>query len=147
MAEWDNEPDRKHWVDPETGLNCLIVRNGLGGKGALCGYVGVPEGHPWHGKEYEVLETVEIHGGLTYARGCGANPHVCHSAEKGDAVAHDHVWWLGFDCAHLGDYIPGMDCESRSQSSAFREGRSTYKNIAYVENECRRLAAQVKAAQ
>jgi hypothetical protein len=48
-GEWQREPDKKQWQDAETGLPCLIVRNN---GGALCGYVGVPPGHPWHGKDY-----------------------------------------------------------------------------------------------
>ena len=39
---WQNEPDKRQWQDEATGLPCLIVRNSMG---ALCGYVGVSEGH------------------------------------------------------------------------------------------------------
>lgn len=46
---WDAEPDKVQWIDEETGLDCLIVRNRLG---ALCGYVGVGPDHPYHGIEY-----------------------------------------------------------------------------------------------
>src|SRR4051812_13771303 len=46
---WQSEPDKRQWHDEATGLACLIVR---GPMGALCGYVGLPPGHPWHGKEY-----------------------------------------------------------------------------------------------
>lgn len=46
---WDGEPDKAQWTDEATGLPCLIVRNRMG---ALCGYVGVPAAHPWHGKDY-----------------------------------------------------------------------------------------------
>src|SRR5690606_28176723 len=46
---WDGEPDKAVWVDETTGLDCMIVR---GPVGALCGYVGVKEGHPWHGRSY-----------------------------------------------------------------------------------------------
>lgn len=150
MSEWDNEPDRKHWIDAATGLDCLIVRNGLGGKGALCGYVGVPDGHPWHGKGYDDCkradgEYVEVHGGLTFASGCSENGKICHSIEKDGKIASDHVWWLGFDCAHAGDYIPGMDCNSRYRS--LDDGYSVYRNIVYVENECRSLAKQAIAVQ
>jgi hypothetical protein len=38
------EPDKVQWRDQVTGLTCLIVRVNPGG--ALCGYVGVPPGHP-----------------------------------------------------------------------------------------------------
>ncbi len=46
---WQNEPDKMQWVDEATGLPCLIVRNR---SGALCGYAGVPNTHPWYKKQY-----------------------------------------------------------------------------------------------
>lgn len=46
---WQNEPDKVVWVDPLTDLDCMIIRNQ---SGVLCGYVGVPEAHPWHGIHY-----------------------------------------------------------------------------------------------
>lgn len=48
-GEWDKEPDKIQFEDPETKLPCLIVR---GPSGALCGYVGVSEGHPFFGLDY-----------------------------------------------------------------------------------------------
>lgn len=47
---WQSEPDKRQWQDDATGLPCLIVR---GPVGALCGYVGVPEGHPAYGLSYD----------------------------------------------------------------------------------------------
>lgn len=80
---WMQEPDKMQWVDEATGLDCLIVRNNAG---ALCGYVGVPESHPWHGVDYsQCLHTprceeswcgnspeshITVHGGLTFADRC-----------------------------------------------------------------------------
>lgn len=78
---WDDEPDKVQWVDGATGLDCLIVR---GPHGALCGYVGVPEAHPWHGVAYSGCTQkppcresycghspdVDVHGGLTFADSC-----------------------------------------------------------------------------
>lgn len=80
---WQNEPDKVQWLDEATGLDCLIVRNN---GGALCGYVGVPESHPWHGKDYsQCTQTpacdesycdhtpehrLRVHGGITFADGC-----------------------------------------------------------------------------
>lgn len=47
---WDQEPfDKVSWVDEETNLDCLAVR---GPMGSWCGYVGVPPGHPFYGKDY-----------------------------------------------------------------------------------------------
>ena len=67
---WQAEPDKKQWSDPATGLPCLIVR---GPVGALCGYVGVSPDHPLYGKGHDDLD-VEVHGGLTFARGCEPEP-------------------------------------------------------------------------
>jgi hypothetical protein len=63
---WQNEPDKAQWIDKATGYDCLIVRNH---SGAWCGYVGVPEGHPCHGKGYDDVD-VDVHGGLTFADSC-----------------------------------------------------------------------------
>jgi hypothetical protein len=76
-----------------------MVRNRVGG---LCGYVGVPGGHPFHGKGYDDLPVV-VHGGLTFADRCAdlsrevwekrraALPTLRAEAEKyprGDAAEH-----------------------------------------------------------
>jgi hypothetical protein len=143
--EWDSEPDRKHWIDAESGLDCLIIRNELGRKGALCGYVGVPKGHPWHGKDHDDIDA-DVHGGLTFAAACGGK--ICHD-EKIETVANADVWWLGFDCAHAGDFVPGLAqlkqlLDPLAGPRFFKN--TTYKNFAYVEAECRSLAAQAKRA-
>jgi hypothetical protein len=65
-GDWTEEPDKAQCIDAETGLDCLIVRNRVG---ALCGYVGVPDSHPWHGKGYHDVD-VRVHGGLTFANRC-----------------------------------------------------------------------------
>ncbi len=54
------------------------------------GYVGVPQGHPWFGKDYDSI-TCEVHGGLTYA------------ANHAPTNQPDGLWWVGFDTAHFGD--------------------------------------------
>lgn len=76
---WDSEPDKKQWMDEETGLPCLIVRNPF--MGNLCGYVGVPEGHPDFRKPHkEVL--VKVHGCLSYSSLCSGL--ICHTDEPGE---------------------------------------------------------------
>ncbi len=123
---WDHEPDKFQWF--EQGLACLIVRNGCG---ALCGYVGVPEGHKLYGVFYQDLESYfHVHGGLTYSSKCA--DHICNEADE-------EVWWLGFDCAHGGDYIPDMPFMNIIEHLRF----SDYKDIDYVMNECSKLARQI----
>lgn len=145
---WDNEPDKAQWVDDATGLDCLIVRNRLG---ALCGYVGLPPGHPLHGTDYERAydhAEIDVHGGLTFADRCqdGAEdgPGVCHVPELGRP--HD-VWWLGFDCAHACDLVPGMlelpGLPERLQAPGYRD---VYRTFDYVRSEVANLAAQLAKA-
>ena len=124
---WGNEPDKKQWEDKETGFPCLIVR---GTSGALCGYVGIPNGHPFFEKEYFDVPVGDVHGGLTFSNHC--SPYetykgVCHIVEDGE---DDNVWWLGFDCGHSCDYIPGFD--------TLADG--SYRNMDYVRKECIQLA-------
>lgn len=136
-GEWDNEPDKMQWQDDATRLPCLIVRNH---GGALCGYVGVAEGHPAFEKHYDAVQPYpDVHGGLTFSDFC--SPHgdnkergICHVPSEGEP---DRVWWLGFDCAHLGDTTPAYDWSHDYESS--------YKRVAYVQNECRNLAQQLAA--
>lgn len=124
---WVNEPDKKQWQDEETGLPCLIHRNRLG---ALCGYVGVPAGHPWFEKDFLDIYP-EVHGGLTYSGFCAA--HICHVVEDGE---DDHVWWLGFDCAHGYDLCPNV---------RLPDDDVVYRTWEYAEEECRKLAKQAAA--
>lgn len=47
---WHNEPwDVIRWIDPTTGLHCLLSRSRAG---SWCGYVGVGPDHPWFGVGY-----------------------------------------------------------------------------------------------
>lgn len=142
---WSDEPDKAQWVDDATGLDCLIVRNRLG---ALCGYVGVPPGHPWHGKDYgnEALWNIDVHGGLTFADACQEGKEdgygICHVPEPGRPAK---VWWFGFDCAHAGDLVPGM-ADSAAEIQVLRE-RDVYRDFDYVRAEVAQLAKQLAEAK
>lgn len=116
------------------GLNCTVLwvsPPGIGGH--RCGYVNIPEGHPWHGKEYDDVVVgepsegddawmedyerrmegiVRVHGGLTYS--------------GRSLVGMPDGWWVGFDCAHYQD-TPERCTED------------------YVSAECRSLAEQIAA--
>lgn len=155
-GEWDTEPDKMQWSDEATGLPCLIVRGPLG---ALCGYVGVPKSHPFYGVDYgdcslgiegerycshSPQHFAEVHGGLTFADRC--HPHedgegrgICHVAPEGE----DDVWWLGFDCAHGDDLMPGRNLDDHGVYRGY--GGSVYRDLDYVRRECRNLARQMAA--
>ena len=88
--------------------------------GAVNGYVKIPEGHHWHGLDYDEIY-VDVHGGLTYGGGPSG--------------------WVGFDCLHCGDWWPGQ--------RRF-EGGPNFTDIewtpAMVAEEAKRLARNIAAA-
>lgn len=150
---WWDEPDKIQWVDEETDLDCLILRNHFG---ALCGYVGVPKSHPWHGDPYQDHDwsedgqnTVNVHGGLTFTGSCMEEAPegygVCHIPEPGRP---DDVWWFGFDCGHAFDLSPGTLGWEIANGFLHRvDGlpEDTYRDVAYVKTEVAHLARQLKA--
>ena len=136
-GEWVEELDYKQWQ--YKGIECEIFRNKMG---SLCGYIHVPKGHPWHGKDYDDIET-DVHGGLTYA----------YELKDGEFI-------IGFDCSHLDDFTPSLEgrraLETLNNSYAQLEeefgdtdsmikayGRQTYKNISFVKAECESLVDQM----
>ena len=114
-----------------------------GPSGALCGYVGLPPEHSCHGADYDKVSVPgeewgpDVHGGLTYADKCqdraDESEGICHVPAPGRP--HD-VWWLGFDCAHLGDRSPSHEHFGRARGE-------TYRTIDYVRSEVTQLAAQL----
>lgn len=134
---WQDEPDKVQWVDPETDLDCLIVRNR---GGALCGYVGVGPDHPFHGRSYENVD-VDVHGGLTFAEHCAPGEPIegiCHRAAPGRP---DPVWWLGFDCAHAFDVSPRWRLPGD-----IVDYPEVYRDMEFVVGECEGLAKQLVSA-
>jgi hypothetical protein len=125
------------------GFEWIVVHNGSGYR---CGYVRVPGGHPWHGKEWnELEEIIECHGGVTF----GAPDRPC---DKGGA---DDAYWVGFDCAHAGDapdpQLPGYDRRQTIGAllsfvgiSSDRYDNDTVRTQEYVEAECRSICEQAQ---
>lgn len=147
---WMEEPDRVLWKDPASGLDCLMRRNPMG---AWCGYVGVGPSHPAHGQGiYEI--DVSVHGGVTYAEPCQEDAKetgVCHVPAPGEP---EHLWWIGFDCAHAGDRVPSFGHRAAgydvlTQLTDGLMGTMTgsgeeYRDQAYVKAEVEKLAGQLK---
>lgn len=112
---WLDEPDACKWI--AYGYPCEVLRELESGH--LCGYVTVPDGHPWFGRGDEDLD-VETHHGITYSAASPAG------------------WTLGFDCAHYGDMMPGViKLVGRSPRA-----NEVYADFAWVSNETERLAEQ-----
>lgn len=139
-----DEPDKVEFKT-RAGLPGLCVR---ASSGAWCGYVGLPPGHPLHGKTYHDVESdIDVHGGLTYSGPCqGA---ICHVPEPGEP---DDVTWFGFDCCHHGDWSPTHSYATwnrlgRPEWARYPDGdvwgSGSYRDIAYVKREVERLAEQL----
>lgn len=151
---WDQEPDKVQWIDRATLRPCLIVRAPR--SGALCGYVGVSEGHPLFGKNSGArsapleMGTLDVHGGVTFTGFCqpAEDPAhgICHIVEEGE---NDRIWWIGFDCSHGGDLSPNPRSENlmRELLGDYSGFGGEYRNLEYVKGECRDLARQLKALQ
>lgn len=126
---WDDEPDILRWADERTGFPCIARRSRAS---FWCGYVGVGIEHPYYGLGYEDLE-IDIHGGLSYAEACEESPEgVCHFSEDGEAR-----WWFGFDCGHIFDAAPSWNIPDLTELGVYRD-------LAYVQAECSRLAMQLE---
>lgn len=166
---WNNEPDTKHWTDEATGYPCAVVRHPR--YGSLCGYVGLPEGHPLYGLDYgaesdKLTEALErrkqepvgenpsfmvlvscITGVLKPAPDIVFKVHggLTFSDKSPDEDAPKDHWFFGFDCGHAWDYQPGLD----SELAKYGVPRLTlikdtvYRDFAYVEAECASLAQQL----
>lgn len=120
---WNDEPNEVDFTDEITGYPIALRRNTYG---AWCGYVGVPDGHPWHGMDYfDDPDDIICHGGLTFS---GAPDWLGESRT---------AWWFGFDCCHFGDLMPAHPEHSSG---------GTYWTATMVSAECRKVAAQLAKA-
>ena len=122
---WEQEPDRLEFE--HDGMMCLILR--MPEMGGLCGYVGLPPGHPAYGLDYDKIDEkyhIAVHGGLTLA------------GEGDGDLRPSGYWWVCFDCAHAGDLVPGLYRISPGQI-LYNE----YRDIDYVIRETKALAEQL----
>ena len=158
-GSWRSEPDKIQW-ESRVGIPCLALR---GPPGSWCGYVGLVPGQPLYGIGYSacVLRPVpcedagfycshtpgsflNVHGGLTFSGACQKRVHgICHVPAPQEL---DTLWWFGFDCAHLGDFSPGMAAIRRTVCGAHAAQRArweAYCTLAFVQAECEQLALQL----
>lgn len=107
------------------GYPCFAQRNTE--LGIWCGYVGIGRDHPLYEADSEQIDDmIDMHGGCTYAG---------QGLPRG---GFDEHWWMGFDCGHYMDDIPGLP-----EVSAVFVG--TYRDIEFVRGQCTAIAAQLKA--
>lgn len=123
---WEQEPDS--FEAELCGFTIRLRRNTE--LGTWCGYVIIPEDHPWHGLTYADLTDVSVHGGVTYS---------------GEEVFHQE-WAVGFDCGHAFDLVPLLVSE-KYQGSPLESAVGTYRNMEYALDEARHLAEQAHNVQ
>jgi hypothetical protein len=124
----------KDWTT-EAGFRATIIIHPAGHR---CGYVGVPQQNPSYGKGYDSIDA-DVHGGLTFAGG-----------DKTYPVENEGLWWLGYDCAHLGD-ARDPELMSGEYKKIYDKGLlremsfqgDTVKTLEYCINECESLAKQL----
>jgi hypothetical protein len=150
---WDYEPDRIWWLDDETGFYCLIYRSPE--LGNLFGYIAIPQGHPWWDKTIDELNTIDVHGGITYSEGNGhhstmyynkghkfVGPFIeSHSTVDGNIVLDINLWIIGFDTCHFGDEVPAL-----KHIQAPLRYVKTYRDASFMEAELKSLCKQALAA-
>lgn len=121
---WLTEPNRVEFQ--YRGYQCLIRRNPS--LKTLCGYVAIPKDSKFYNVNDDdaICDSLQVWGGITFA---------------GKISKTDANFYLGFDCAHWGDYVPGM--EDLVQFTV--DDSKDYKDIAFVKNELRKLVKQIMA--
>jgi hypothetical protein len=141
-GEWVEEPDRIEfeYLGYKAVVNRAFVKETYGQKeayfgGHLCGYVRIPEDHHLFSNE-EI--SVNCHYGLTFNK-------------------KDEEHWVGFDCAHAGDYVPTMELFKKiSQANGKFEPfpvpeefkqcaifNPIYRNIEYCIEICMEMIDQI----
>lgn len=108
------------------GFKWIVRHNGIGYR---CGYVLLPDSHKWYNVDYDNIENISVHGGLTYAR----------------REVHDNetYWVVGFDCAHAGDAPDPTLTPERLAGLHYISSYATVKDTEYVRRECEHLCQQL----
>lgn len=106
------------------GYPCVIRIND---QNTLCGYIGIEKGHPlWLGDCDDLdIQSLEVHGGVTYT-----------GFLKGGTT-----WYIGFDCAHSSDHVPGPKWEI--PPFVVRPSKP-WRDHFFVKMNINELAAQLK---
>lgn len=109
------EGDYYEWRDCTDSMTCYIERNSMG---SWCGYVIIPNTFPI---TLKLGGYISCHGGVTYES----------LKDNGDLV-------IGFDCAHLGDYVPKL-----KEVYTNYLNKQIYRTKQYVIDQVNLMAEQV----
>jgi hypothetical protein len=108
------------------GYRWMVLSNTYG---CRCGYVLIPVGHPWHGREKDDINAA-VHGGVTWS----------------SELAGFEGYWVGFDCGHAWDSPdPALPADLGFEPfrKIFAEGAEmiggAVRTAAYVRTRCEYL--------
>jgi hypothetical protein len=133
-GEWIDEPDEIYFC--YKGIDCAILRSVIPEPhsknekifgGHLCGYIRIPPDHTYYHKKYEDMK-IDCHGGLTFGE-----------------VSDGH--WIGFDCAHLGDFIPSVDIFRKQGVKKYFVFNPVYRNLEFCNKQCKSIVDQLLKIQ
>lgn len=121
------------------GFPCVVLFMPMGFRN---GYVGLPKGHKYYGKEFDFIP-VGCHCGLTYS------DNSLHHQTDTD------IWWIGFDCGHCCD---GFDLKkldeyfgNRIENQIMRDYHKMineeheFRTVEYVKENCKGIVDQLLA--
>lgn len=122
MEDWLKQKIKKegdHVRFTYRGYDCAIER--IYPMQYLCGYVRIPETSVLYGRDYEdvMVNSLQVHGGITY------------TGHRFD----DNGWWIGFNCSHIGDLLPGMP--------DLPINRGEYRDMEYVKQQIESLVDRI----
>jgi hypothetical protein len=125
------------------GLAYQIIRHPV--MGHLCGYVKLTKHHPLYkaATSKEIRPSWRKPGKVETTRRGYNIPDLMHLDVHGGVTFFGKLkrgrgYWVGFDCAHSDDLVPGMSWMSRSMLVGME-----YRDVAYVKREIVQLAQQL----
>lgn len=139
---WEDEPD---YLEGSYGdVPWFIQRQPI--LKHLCGYIVVNEHHPWYGQLfiYDGNDII-VHGGITYTD--DKLPGSGEVKERANTTSTKFAggWFIGFDCSHAWDYVPGLDSLLHGDMHFYDNLDVEYRTIEYVRAQCELLAQQAIA--
>jgi len=124
------------YVEKDGRLVKISVLNIKGNHAWRCGYVGVPEGHSLYDTDYNKLDNIEVHGGLTFSN---------YNQRYDEAAGVQKYWYLGFDCAHSNDVL---DTDTKVKYNVkdynYHVDYPITCDLDYVKCEVKYLAKQIQ---
>jgi hypothetical protein len=125
------------------------------------GYVLLPHNHPLYGKNYNDIDVVDIHGGLTFSESFDikrfpewiADLEIDGDVTRENYEKFNNYWMIGFDTAHHGDdlnicpksYVANEAYELLEQCLNDNiEGIKKYKSVYLRKDKLKRIDAMDK---